>query len=1058
MAHYAGLALLGGLSLAAAESLAIPLPANFVIRGNLEFSGRTASPAHLEFQTGSNCIVRISLARDQVILEAEQPPQKTHLGAARLASPRPKKCTFTVCRDGEALAFLSPGYATGRWRLPGPEAPETLPTPEVGTRPAEEETWNLIVREGAGVRIADLRLQPTTPVEFSDDFMRSDEGSGTWNPLRGLWALDEIPYPTWSASPFRLKGTGPGVALTTSGFWFWHDYAMRCAVRPGGDSLGCGIALYAQGPSDMILFRWKRRNPREEDEPRHVQGALELLLVHDGEERLLASQEAWLDPSQWYELAAGVCEGQVCAFVDGIRLFQVSCPEATLGGIGLWALDGALFDDVEAKSFSPGLLAAPKNDPDEFLERLFGHRRVVVGERFARDALMQEWANAQGEWVSRPDPRGQLLWHIGLFGPRVRLRWDCSWKPGAIPDPVLWAMTTDGRDLSSGYLLRLGPETLLLRGDRTLGRGTLPAQIESLEWTRQDGRHTLRANGQTVLSAEDAEPAGAGKVGLLLPGTSGLILDAGRLTADSPACHDTTFGTAPVDWRAAAGVWDITSRWICTPKWSWFGGLSHEAAVIWSKRAFLGDQVIDLHSAVMMDFGAAGGYRRLGDINLSFCADGASLGSGYTLMYGGFNNTRTCLWRQGEVVAERSDRLYPDKSRGAHKNWYNLRAEKMGPSVRFYLADELILEYRDPQPLPGGHVALWTWDGGMMIPRVRIYAESEMTPPRETLFAAPDASPGSADEYRSREARIRDETGRACLRFVNPQSGGDFSSALPIGEFDALKTGVLSFDYRIPAEARLHLYLEANGRDFYVALNGPETPSEHAIRQATEVSGRRINVSALTGRVRRPARLASLPISADDCWHHAEIELADLLRPFFPRASAIRVRGVHLANWCNADYLMCGLTGNPAGCTLFLDDVRCRRGASAAVAGAAGAAAAPEPSDSYEADSGLWYPAEESPPFKMFLDAAPERERERALRIEAGALGFKAVLLDRRFDIRRHPTLCLDYRAEQPLGLSLAVRVGGQWQPLAAASALGLALDGQWHSAQINLSNWLARR
>src|SRR5215216_8162636 len=72
-------------------------------------------------------------------------------------------------------------------------------------------------------------------------------------------------------------------------------------------------------------------------------------------------------------------------------------------------------------------------------------------------------------------------------------------------------------------------------------------------------------------------------------GFDGSLPDFGTVEVESGHVYDYTFSSAPVDWRAQSGVWEMTNRWSCSPGWSWFGGRSEEVASIWHKRHFAGD-------------------------------------------------------------------------------------------------------------------------------------------------------------------------------------------------------------------------------------------------------------------------------------------------------------------------------------------------------------------------------------------------------------------------------------------------------------------------------------
>ena len=531
--------------------------------------------------------------------------------------------------------------------------------------------------------------------------------------------------------------------------------------------------------------------------------------------------------------------------------------------------------------------------------------------------------------------------------------------------------------------------------------------------------------------------------------------------------QDYTFYSAPIDWRRASGYWEITSRWICRPEWSWFGGVSHQAATVWCKKQIFGDQVIDLHAAVMMSYGVQreglpSGYRRRGDLNLSICGDGQTLSSGYTLMFGGFDNTRTCLWRGNRIVAERADRLYPSaKTRKLHNSWFNLRMVKAGGVVRALLDGEEILVYEDPQPLAGGHAAVWTWDAGIMIPRVRIAGETFVLPASPFLPADVRPSPTGDDECAALRRIGRDGS----LVFANPQSGGNLSAKLPVSPFDARRSGVLSFGYRLPPEFKGHLYLEANGHDFYVSMTGPETVGEHVRRETERVVGRPVDRAGLTGVWRRPTRLGVGAAIADGRWHRFRMDLSTPLSQFFPRHERIDVACISLGNWCNERYLMCGFGGNPKGMRWELRDVRlgpapaavrtavsappAERGEVRALTGAVQGGTRPVPLS----EAG-WRPADDSPPVRMGVEETESGAP--CLWIAAGAHGFKSVLVERLLDPLKLTALGFELRGNMWVDAKIAVRAGGAWQTLPLTP--WPAWDDAWHTVTVDLAGLIEQR
>ncbi|HJN18529.1 MAG TPA: hypothetical protein QGH10_23715, partial [Armatimonadota bacterium] len=82
---------------------------------------------------------------------------------------------------------------------------------------------------------------------------------------------------------------------------------------------------------------------------------------------------------------------------------------------------------------------------------------------------------------------------------------------------------------------------------------------------------------------------------------------------------------------------------------------------------------------------------------------------------------KTQLLRNGEVVAENADARVPS-GYNVHHRWFRVRASRIGHRVALEFEGHTVLEYEDPEPLPGGYVGLWTRNSGVLIPRVTIWS------------------------------------------------------------------------------------------------------------------------------------------------------------------------------------------------------------------------------------------------------------------------------------------------------------------------------------------------
>lgn len=279
----------------------------------------------------------------------------------------------------------------------------------------------------------------------------------------------------------------------------------------------------------------------------------------------------------------------------------------------------------------------------------------------------------------------------------------------------------------------------LFEGPAVVGRtpltgGSTPAFVR----LRRTGRFVgVDVDGQCLLWREsELQTAGAmlGHYGC----SAGAAGD--KLRVYTEQVYNDLFQTAPVDWRVACGTWEVTNRWDCDPRWSFFSGRGEEGlAAIWNKREFSGNLVVEFYASIRMQRNRGKQYEYAGDINLTLCGDGRDLTSGYSFLFGGWDDTATCIVRRRAIVARTRDVLIP-REKEIHRRWFYIRAEKRGQTLKFLVDNVPVLTYTDPQPLPGGQVAVWTHNNSLMVARVRVSFEGPA--PREM----PSAGPGHVPE------------------------------------------------------------------------------------------------------------------------------------------------------------------------------------------------------------------------------------------------------------------------------------------------------------------------
>ena len=427
----------------------------------------------------------------------------------------------------------------------------------------------------------------------------------------------------------------------------------------------------------------------------------------------------------------------------------------------------------------------------------------------------------------------------------------------------------------------------------------------------------------------------------------GLPIDPGNIDLQSYNFKDYTFAEAPTEWMITSGIWATTNRWTCTPTWAWYGGFATDGpAAIWTKEEFAGDQVIDAYFGFKMGlpgapftFGSVPhAYKGGNDVCLTMCGDGANPSSGYTFMIGGEHNTSTRIMRGTKILAEtkQTEALFHDWKLGQpgmytwHRHWWSFRAVKSGTRLQLWFEGKKVVEAQDPDPLPSGRTSMWTYDNGLIIPRIRIYYQSLVRPRTEPageaawiqpvtslgtlpLTVTSTSHPSIQDdfEYGLGSFRTLDpDTGAVltlvpggpsgaghCLAVIDRFSGGNFGATAVADQLNAHDYARLAFDYRLPPEAKVNLYLDAQGRRLEIQFSGRPDPAPGATM-----------IGKLEG------------VQADNQWHHAEFDLLGALESALGNAVTPSFEKLHFANFNNGDYLGAGFGGNPAGCTYFLDN------------------------------------------------------------------------------------------------------------------------------------------
>ncbi len=571
-------------------------------------------------------------------------------------------------------------------------------------------------------------------LDFSESYLRRCLSSGgEWMPLaRAPWDPE--------AWPGGVVVESPAQSRLMWGESNWRNYRLQ--VQLGTWEKGSmGLVFRYQDELNYCTARW-------------VKGEKNLIQIwrrEEGKDALLAETTT---PEGGGPRRFGVATDgwDITVSVDSRPALTTADYAFPRGRMGLFAegIDVGAFSEV-TYDFLPG--RAPV---------------VNTHEAFAAETSMSIWSDALSDWDKKPlKEEGRkgtdLFWRRTPFEGDVRvdarmselpplqselglvLNGDGERLPGAAmpmpaaksaatpvaaPAPAADAPVPSEEKLAEGYLARLSrPAADKPCSVELLNAGVLLGQADldwkegpmSLSLMRTGSKIIVAAGGKPLLScSETAAPAGR-RVGWY---SRAVAVEMQDIDIYSDKLMDYGFNAAPTDWRTGGGIWEVANKWQCDPRWSFFSGRSDGLAVLWNKRPLRGDFTIEFFVGNKMDQKRGNTYEYAQDMNISVCADGKDLTSGYSFLFGGFGNTVTCVYRQAQRwnLPATGHEILIDR-RNLHRKWYHVAIARKGNQFEMRIDDKLVLSAADPEMLPEGHWAIWTYNNGLMIARVRVTAE-----------------------------------------------------------------------------------------------------------------------------------------------------------------------------------------------------------------------------------------------------------------------------------------------------------------------------------------------
>ncbi|MFA4044109.1 MAG: hypothetical protein HZRFUVUK_000892 [Candidatus Fervidibacterota bacterium] len=729
----------------------------------------------------------------------------------------------------------------------------------------------------------------------------------------------------WSVKGGVLSGQGESAYLAT-GLEDWSDYDALVSVANIKGS--AGIAFLCQGKGRHYLLRCA---------PKGNEALITLSIVEDGALHVLSTSkfERWGNAPHKLKVAVKSC-GILEGFVDDVLVVRAYNTALRKGYIALYCNGSATFDDVLV----------------QFRERRY--KEPSVARQFLKEEYMIPWATSRGMWdVTRSDGAftywcyGRFYGEDGGFG-ETEIEFDWL-RAIQYCSELTFSFGASERNFSSGALLKLSrldrPNKIRLtiqEGDKVLAQ---------TEWQKEEEKLPVRISASSgyIAVVIDGEPV----IGALLENKlrgNELAIRVGERPIDITLfklypsnLFDTTFWKAPVEFYQTRGNWDIVPRWPCELDWSWYGGLGDRVPVVWTKMRFSGDMVIEFYGNIGMDLPKEPGYSRPSDINISFCADGLNLNSGYSFIYSGWDNSKSALLKGDKILAESTQHhfIYPHNHNFSfHQRWFYIRIEKTGERIRCYVhspetkQEDLVCDVVDKDALNSGYVALWSYHNILLVARLRIWYQrcepslehikvlKPIAVAREQKMKMLQTATAHQEPNNDFEAGIgswvplgesneviltRDAStkagGKYSLRVTNAINGGHFGVRAFAGHIDLKSRPKLRFAYRLQNGVKVNIYFRSGEWWYALVLTGSDEPP---IDLRMKVIGKVQDAKA------------------DGNWHWVELNLLKAFMNVEPNATSYTIDEIVIGELNDPPYLQAGFGGNTAGMSYWIDEFTLR--------------------------------------------------------------------------------------------------------------------------------------
>lgn len=712
----------------------------------------------------------------------------------------------------------------------------------------------------------------------------------------------------WSLSPDggTLSGSGRKGGRALAPWPAVADCQAQVMVRPASAE-AAGLVLRS-GPAGYLLVTLSRDG----------KGMKLVATRQSGKSVRLGEKTVNGDAGGWHALTASMYGPYLRVGVDGRAVFGAVDTAIAAGAPGLYARgdQAAQFRDFQAWQ---------EDAPDQLADE--------PTPSFAGIIDRHTWAGRAAAWV--PDPSDlNCLWHAGYFPGEV------SVNAGLHPDGATATMTVlhlgPRSQPNAGYALSARRTWATAGVDLSLSLDGKPVAAGSANVSAATGYALrLERHGQDLAGFVNDRPMLAFHDSRSRPECDSLGIDNGGqpvhaddVAVTSPWVHDYTFETAPTDWCVESGTWKVSSRWSCSPGWSWFAGVDPSGpAMVATRDTYSGDMDLVTYVAAKMMPAGNSYSERLSDIHLAACATEGAADTGYHFILGGKANTQTVLLRDGQQVLESPWRTLQT---AIHNDWLRLTLRRRGPKLSLFAWDSPIMEWTDPQPLSGGHIKLGTFQNGVLIPRVTIFGKQEglnLLP--EMAIPAPSAPPATATTPPAKPASLA-IAAKPLFTFAADQAPPEFGGEWGLWPQNTDCQGTATF---VPEDAeggpggclKITYTIKADPKSFSVWLTSPANVDFSAYdRFVIYVRG---DVLSFTLVVKdRTAADPAAPVGIADCvvkkispkWQRLEIPF----KAFIPRQKGAKI------DWKTINHLGIAMIApqNAESGTFWVDNLRAEVG------------------------------------------------------------------------------------------------------------------------------------